>query len=316
MPRQTLSEQTQGVFPIAATPFTAEGALDFDSLETLMEYYLRCGAQGITLLGVMGEASKLTESEAFAVVERALGFVAGRAPVVVGVSAASLPSSVALARFSRERGAAGVMLQPMPGLREAPAIVAYFTEAARRFGADLPILVQDYPTASGVHLSPDTWRALVGAIPQIVALKHEDMPGLQKLSAIRALEREGLRRVAILVGNNALHWPQELARGVDGAMTGLAFPDLLVRIVALFRAGRVDEAEDLHDAYLPLIRHEGQLAFGLAVRKEMLRLRGAIRCSAARYPAVRLTEQDQAELRRLLERLERRIPGWSATRLG
>jgi 4-hydroxy-tetrahydrodipicolinate synthase len=304
-----LSEKTSGVFSISVTPFKEDCALDLESIPGLVSYYLRCGVQGITILGVMGEANKLTESESAQVVEHVLQQANGRLPVIVGVSAGSLASTVELARASIARGAAGIMLNPMAGLKDGRAIVDYFARVAGKLGAEGRILVQDYPPGNGgVHLSPETWRSLVATIPQIVALKHEDVPGLQKLSAIRALERnEGLRRTAILVGANAVHLIQELRRGADGVMTGLAFPDLLVRIIDLYRAGQDQAAEDLHDAYLPVMRHESQLAFGLAVRKEMLRQRGAIRCAAVRYPGPQLQEEDRAELRGLLDRLERKI---------
>src|SRR5262249_60472681 len=87
-------------------------------------------------------------------------------------------------------------------------------------------------------------------------------------------------------------------------MTGFAYPEMLVSVCALFAAGRGDEAEDLFDLYLPLLRHEQQPGFGLAVRKEILRRRGAIACAAVRAPGPRLDATDLAELDRLRARLE------------
>src|SRR3546814_12309023 len=90
-------------------------------------------------------------------------------------------------------------------------------------------------------------------------LKHEDCPGLAKITALRqSAEREGRRRVSILIGNGALYYPQELARGVDGAMTGFAYPEMLVEVCRLHAAGKRDAAADLFDAYLPLVPHEQQ----------------------------------------------------------
>ncbi|WP_246236201.1 hypothetical protein [Acerihabitans arboris] len=83
-------------------------------------------------------------------------------------------------------------------------------------------------------------------------LKHEDLPGLRKLSQVRAQSAaRGLRRISILAGNGGLFLPQEMRRGADGAMTGFAYPEMLVRVCALFQAGRAEEAEDLFDIYLP-----------------------------------------------------------------
>ncbi len=133
-------------------------------------------------------------------------------------------------------------------------------------------------------------------------LKHEDEPGLGKLSSIRAAEAAGLRKIPILVGNNGIHLVQELDRGADGAMTGFAFPDVLATVIRMHRAGERGAAEDLFDRYLPINRHE--LRTGIAVRKEILRRRGAIATARARYPVKPLADADHAELDGLLTRLE------------
>jgi 4-hydroxy-tetrahydrodipicolinate synthase len=140
-----------------------------------------------------------------------------------------------------------------------------------------------------------------------VVFKHEDCPGLTKLSRLRAAERDGRRRLSILVGNGALYLPQELARGADGAMTGFAFPEMLVEVYERFASGDMEGAEDVYDTYLPFLRHEQQPGFGLPIRKEILRRRGALRSAAARTPAPRLGPTEYAELDHLLTRLERRL---------
>ena len=138
--------------------------------------------------------------------------------------------------------------------------------------------------------------------------KHEDCPGLKKLTAVRqACDSKAHRRIAIFVGNGGLYVPQELHRGADGMMTGFAFPEALVEVFELFQKGQAEAAEDVFDAYLPIVRHEQQPGFGLPVRKEILRRRGAIRSAAVRAPGVALDVDDLAELDRLLARLEARI---------
>lgn len=301
-----LNENAKGVFAISATPFLADGALDLEGTGQLVDFYLGCGVDGITILGVMGEATKMTEAEAAQFVEHVVRRVDGRVPVVVGVTHTALTVVRSLVHASMDLGAAGVMLQPMSGLKGDDAIYNYFELVFETIGDAVPVVYQDYPQASGVHLSPATWNRMVDAFPQLVMLKHEDWPGLAKLTCIREAERgDGRRRVSILVGNNGLFLPQELRRGADGAMTGFAFPDVLVEVCKRFFAGAADEAEDLFDRYVPLNRHEQQPGFGLAVRKEILRRRGALRTAAARPPAYRLTPTDMAELDGLLARVER-----------
>jgi 4-hydroxy-tetrahydrodipicolinate synthase len=138
-------------------------------------------------------------------------------------------------------------------------------------------------------------------------LKHEEAPGLRKITRLRAAEVSGLRkrRISILSGNGGQHLMQELARGADGAMTGFAFPEALVEVIRRWFTGEREAAEDLYDAYLPVIRHENQLGLGLALRKEALRRRGVIASARARAPGPVLDSDDQAELTHLLSRLER-----------
>ena len=171
-----------------------------------------------------------------------------------------------------------------------------------------PLVYQDYPQATGVTLTVEAFHRMVDAFEQLVMLKHEDCPGLTKLARIRAeAARAGRRRVSVLVGNNAIYYPQELARGADGAMTGFAYPEMLVEVYERFVAGDTEGAEDVFDVYLPLLRYEAQPGVGLAVRKELLFRRGALASPAVRAPGPTLTPEDRRELDRLVGRLERRL---------
>ncbi|MDE0305093.1 MAG: dihydrodipicolinate synthase family protein [Albidovulum sp.] len=302
-----LSENTKGVFVISATPFCPDGSLDLDGTEQLLDFYVGCGVHGITILGVMGEANKMTDSESAEFAGRALRHVSQNLPVIVGVTHSALTALRELSHSVMDMGASAVMLQPISGLKSDDALFRYFEKVFETIGPDIPVVYQDFPQASAVHLSPAAWSRMVNAFPDLVMLKHEACPGLAKLSKIRDMERQGLqRRVSILIGNNGLYFPQELHRGADGAMTGFAFPDVLVNVFALFSDGRAVEAEDLFDQYLPLVRHEQQIGFGLPVRKEILRRRGALRHATAREPVYGLTEIDIAEIDRFLERAERK----------
>jgi len=305
--KHRLDEKARGVFVISATPFAEDGALDLESTDRLADFYVDKGVHGITILGMMGEAPKLSFDEAVTFMRRVMRRVDGRVPVIVGVSNPGVKNLVTLARASVDEGAAGVMVAPIPGLRLEEQIYSYFATVCDRLGPDVPVCLQDYPQTLQVFFSVDILLRLFGDLPQIVMLKHEDCPGLRKLSTIRQrCENEGHRRVSILCGNGGLYFPQELMRGADGAMTGFAFPEMLVQVYERFAAGEAAAAEDLFDAYLPLVRHEQQPGFGLAVRKEILRRRGAIACAATRAPGPSLNADDMRELDRLLARLERR----------
>ena len=305
-----LTESARGVFVIAATPFTADGALDVASLDRLVDFYLGHRVHGLTLLGLMGEAQKLTADESLHVVRRVLARVGRRVPVVVGVSNPGLAPLSALAAEAMDAGAAGVMVAPPAGLRGEETLFSYMASVFRVLDPATPVVYQDYPQSTGVFLPVPLFHRMVEAFLRLVVLKHEDAPGLAKLTQIREDERrDSRRRVSVLVGNGALYYPQELARGADGAMTGFAYPEMLVEVYERFTAGDLDAAEDVFDAYLPLLRMEHQPGIGLAVRKALLHRRGAIASPAVRTPGPSLTSEDQREIERLISRLERRLKG-------
>jgi 4-hydroxy-tetrahydrodipicolinate synthase len=302
-----LDETVRGVFVIAVTPFADDGALDLPSADRVVDFYLERGADGLTLLGVMGEAPKLTSGEARALVRRVLARVAGRVPVVVGVPAAGLAPMRELADDAMTAGAAGVMVAPQPSVRTDDQALAHFEAVAEALGPSVPFALQDHPLATGVQLSTSAILRIVRAVPTCVMLKHEDWPGpgLAKLAAIRAADA---RRVSILAGNGGgLLLPEELSRGADGAMTGFAYPEMMVGVCAAHAAGDAERAHDLFDAYLPLARYEQQAALGLAVRKHLLARRGAIASAALRRPGARLSPADVADVERLVDRQERRL---------
>lgn len=302
-----LNEQAKGVYIIAATPFTDEGAVDLQSVDTLTDFYLGCGVHGFTLLGMMGEAHKLTADESLSVVNRVIGRAQGR-QVIVGVSHAGLENVRRLSHEAMMAGAAGVMVAPPPGLKGDEGLYNYYAQVFQALGPQIPVVYQDYPQTTGVYLPVNVFERLVDDFPQLVMLKHEDAPGLAKLTKVREGEKKpGRRRVSILVGNGGLYYPQEMRRGADGAMTGFAWPEMLVQVYELFAKGKAEEAEDLFDVYLPLVRHEVQPAIGLALRKEVLFRRGAIKSPKQRAPGSSLTATDKSELDGMIARLERRL---------
>ena len=303
-----IDEQSHGVFIISTTPFSYDGSIDFVSVDSLVEFYIDKRVTGMTILGMMGEANKLSANESENFVKHVIKRVNNRVPVVVGVSDVGLQNLIRLSQFSMDTGCAGVMVAPVSGLNTEKKLYAYFAQVFDMLDPNIPVCYQDYPQSTGVHISVECFNRLVKDFPQLVILKHEDCPGLGKLTQVRdTAKSQNLRRVSILTGNGGLYLPQELARGADGAMTGFAYPEMLVEVVSLHAEGKAEKAEDLFDAYLPLVRYEQQPGFGLAVRKEVLRQRGAIACALTRSPGPSLSQSDHSELSQLINRLERRI---------
>jgi 4-hydroxy-tetrahydrodipicolinate synthase len=300
-----LTHKAAGTFAIAPTPFHDDGRIDEKSIDRLTDFYAEIGCDGVTVLGIMGEAPKLDGAEAEEVARR---FVkrAKNMQVIVGVSAPGFAAMRSLARASMDAGAAGVMIAPTPALRTDDQITAYFNQAVEAIGTDIPWVLQDYPLTLSVVFTPAVIRKIVMDNPSCVMLKHEDWPGLEKISALRSFQKDGsLRPLSILTGNGALFLDFEMERGADGAMTGYAFPEMLIDVVRLSKEARRDAAHDLFDAHLPLIRYEQQPGVGLAVRKYVLQKRGIIISSAQRKPGSQITATARAEVDYLLSRIAR-----------
>jgi 4-hydroxy-tetrahydrodipicolinate synthase len=301
-----LTTDARGVYPIAPTPFLDDGTIDTASIDRLVDFYLGCGSQGITVLGQLGEAPKLEHAESVDVATRMIRRAAAL-PVIVGVSAPGFAAMRALTREVMDRGAAGVMIAPPHTLRTDDQIVGYYRQAVEAIGDDVPFVVQDYPLTFSVQMSPGVIRRIHTELPSCTMLKHEDWPGLEKISTLKAWVKDGsLRPLPILVGNNGLFLDYEMERGADGANTGYAFPDMLVDVVRLSQAGQREEAHDLFDAHLPLLRYEQQPGVGLSVRKHVLMRRGLLSSAAQRKPAAPFTAAARAEVEHLLQRLARR----------
>jgi 4-hydroxy-tetrahydrodipicolinate synthase len=304
-----LNPTAKGVFLIAVTPFTDSGALDLASTDRMVDFYLERGATGLTILGILGEATKLTADESRTFVKRVLARVADRVPVVVGASAAGFAPMGELAASVMEMGASGVMVAPAPTLRTDDQIVAYFDMVNETLGENCPWVLQDHPVSTGVQMSTPVILRILKNSPACVMLKHEDSPGLAKLSALRAASDKGeLKRVSILTGNGGgLFLPEELSRGADGAMTGFAYPEMMVDVCAAHANGDIERAHDLFDAYLPLARYEQQSGIGLAVRKHLMAQRGVIASAALRKPGPKLSAADLVDIERLVRRQTKRL---------
>ncbi|MFL4472093.1 dihydrodipicolinate synthase family protein [Tateyamaria armeniaca] len=299
-----LDETTKGVFTIAATPFLPDGALDFDSIDRLTDAYIEKGANGLTILGMMGEAGKLTAAESVAVVQRVVS--RSTVPVVVGVSAPGFAAMSELATKAMEAGAAGVMVAPPMGLKTDAQIVGYFHNAADALGP-IPFVLQDFPLATGVQMSPSVVLQIVEECPTCVMLKHEDWPGLEKITTLRGASDSGARRISILCGNGGMYLLEEMMRGADGAMTGFGYPEMMRQVVDAYLAGEVERARDIFDAYMPMIRYEAQPGMGLAIRKHSLAQQGIIAHPTLRKPGAGLSAQAIGEIDALATRQKRRL---------
>ena len=288
-----------GVFHILATPFRADGALDTDGLPRLVECALATGITGFTILGIAGEAHRLTDEERRRVVETVVKEVRGRVPVAVGVSASGTHLATAFARMAREHGADALMVAPPTGLKNLDTVAEHYRIVAAATG--LPIVLQDEPVTTQVNMPAPFIAQVCADVPLIEAVKLEEPPTLPKITRLRALFGS---RVAIFGGLGGVYFFEELSRGADGAMTGFPYPEALRAIREHFVAGRRDEARALFYRWLPLIRYESQPGAtpgtAVGIRKEILRRRGWIASALVRPPAPALDAGTHAELSEIL----------------
>ena len=285
-----------GVCTITLTPFTEEGDVDLGGIDSLARLYLDSGVHGLTILGIMGEAHKLSDAERSIVMQRYLEAAGDRVPVVVGCSAAATKVTIEWAREAEESGAAAVMVAPPNQVRNLDLVFEHYRRVAE--AVSLPVVVQDEPVNTGVVMPAAFIARVVNEIEGCRYVKLEEAPTTIKITSLLEKIED---RVGIFGGLGGMYFYEELSRGAVGIMTGFAYQEILVRTYELFSKGKKREAREHFFRYLPLIRFEAQLGVGgVSVRKEVFKLRGAISSSHVRFPAPALDEETLRELEELV----------------
>ncbi len=292
----------EGVYSVLPTPFAENGDVDEPSLRRVVDLFIDAGVNGVTALGVTGEVARLDDGERARVLEVVVDQVKGRIGIVAGTSADGTRTCIQFSRQAKAAGATAVMVSPprMPKLN-SEAVVRHFSALAE--AVDIEIVVQDYPPISGYAMEPGLLARIAREIPRARTIKLEDPPTPFKTS--RILDQAGDFEVRIFGGLGGVFLLEELMAGATGAMTGFAFPEILVKIVTRFRTGDVDGAADVFYRSVPLMRFEFQEGIGMAIRKEVLRRRGALSTAATRAPAAGLDRTTREALDRVMAWVEK-----------
>ncbi len=287
----------KGVYSVLPTPFTPSGEIDVPSLKRVIDLYIRAGVNGLTASGVTSETARLSDAERMLVLETVMAHVNQRVPVVIGASTEGLRTCIELSKKAKALGAAAVMISPprMPKLN-SEAVVRHFRSVAD--AVDIPIIIQDYPPVSGFTMEASLLVRIARELPSARTIKLEDAPTPYKTA--RVLERADGLAIGIFGGLGGTYLFEELMAGATGAMTGFAVPEILVNVVKLFHAGERDKAADVFYRNVALMRFEFQEGVGMAIRKEMLRRRGAIAHGGIRPPGTPLEASTQKALDSLL----------------
>ena len=294
-----------GVMPANLLPFTADLAIDERAYRAHLRWLADApGVTGIVANGHAAEVSSLTREERKRALAIALDEVAGKVPVVAGVYSDGTAEAVELARDARAGGAAGVLVFPptlfMWGAQQKPDMpVRHFSEIAAK--ADLPIIVFEYPPASGIGYTPET-LARLAEIPRVAGVKdwsNEIVAFERNLRAVRATGRP----VAML-SSFTMSLMATFLLGADGAISGMGSvaADLQAELFAACGKGDLDGARAINDRLDPLVRvfYAPPFVDMHNRMKEALVLLGRIPAAHIRPPLTPVSDAERQAIRRAL----------------
>ena len=290
----------KGIYPVVPTPFEADGAIDFDSIDALTEFMVRKSVHGLAVLGALGEGHKLDAFERSQVVRRFKSGMPDGFGLVVGVRAAATDLAVRMAQSAQKDGADALLLGPPP-VQSDPALLTYYRRVAA--SVSLPVIIHDYPAATGIFMTPDLIAKIYHTTENIHYIKLEDPPTGPKMMAV--LEKTG-KKIKIFGALGGLYAFEELDRGAVGIMTGFAYPELLVTIYQRFHTGDIEGAATLFYDMLPLNRLEFQPGIGVSIRKKVFVQRGIFKTSYVRHPGQDADAKTMEHIFRIVAHLKKR----------
>jgi len=293
VPEQSLA----GIHFMLPTPYQANGQVDLDAFQRLVGKAREVGCRGVVCLGVMGEAHRLSDDERDAVMAAVIAQAGKDVAVTVGVSSEANHLAALRAEEAQKAGATAVMVAPPRMAKPNDQVLFGYYEAVSR-AITVPMVVQDLPQETGVHMSPEFIARLNKEVPRAVYLKLEDSPTPPKVS--RVLKATG-PKMGVFGGLGGSFLYEELRRGAIGTMTGFAFPEVLVEIYRSNAKGDIERARATFYRWLPLIRYENQPGIGLSIRKHIMKRRGLINDAAVRLPGPSIDDATRAELEDLLD---------------
>lgn len=286
-----------GIHFMMPTPFASDGSVDTGPIQRLVEAAANAGCTGVVTLGVMGEAHRLSDHERAPIIESVVNACDGRLTVTVGVSGQSGTQAAERVREAQNLGASAVMASP-PTLAKPNETAVYSYYRSIDAATEIPIVVQDLPEQTGVHMSPQFIARLNSELENAQLLKLEDPPTPPKVTTVLSATSG---RMGIFGGLGGAFLFEELQRGAVGTMTGFAYPEALVKIHAQFTSGDIEGARQTFYGWLPLIRYENTAGLGLSIRKHIMTKRGLLDSPAVRPPSPAIDSHGVEELEDILE---------------
>ena len=292
--------QLKGIYPIVPTPFDRSGAIDMASIDRLSGFMARRGVHGLAVLGALGEGHKLDADERSAVVKRFKSVLPDELDLVVGARSAATDLAVRMAGNAQSLGADALLLGPLP-VQNDRVLLTYYQRVSGAI--DIPVIIHDYPAATGITMTPELIAEMFESIANIQYIKLEDPPTGPKMDSIWSLTGKELKVFGALGGMYAF---EELDRGAVGIMTGFAYPELLVALYNRYSSGDIDGAAELFYDILPLNRLEFQPGIGVSLRKNILVKRGVFNSAYVRHPGPEADAKTLEHLYRIVDHLKKR----------
>jgi len=242
-----------GVFPAATTQFKPDLSIDFDASQQVLDALIRDGVHGLVVLGTCGENNSLEADEKRKMLKAAVETVAGRVPVIVGVSELTTTRAAAFAKDAEALGADALMVLPaMVYVPTEAELEAHFRTVARASG--LPIMLYNNPPAYRAAITLEVLTRLTDE-PTIVAVK-ESAPDTRRFTD---LARAFGERFILMAGLDDVAL-EGLLLGARGWVSGLtsAFPQESVALVAAVDRGDLEEARRIYRWFMPLLHLDAE----------------------------------------------------------
>jgi 2-keto-3-deoxy-L-arabinonate dehydratase len=296
-----------GIWPVAPTPFHPNGEVDYEGMKRVLDCMIDQGVDGICILANFSEQFLITDAEREALSRLSLEHVAGRVPVIVTISHYATHIVLQRARFSKELGAAMVMMMPpYHGALLKGTPDQTFEQFAQVGEVGIPIMIQDAPL-SGVELSVPLLVRMAREIEMVKLFKIECPQAANKLRAL--IEQGGDAIEGPFDGEEAITLMADLQAGATGSMTSAMIPDQIKPVIEQFLAGKADQAASAYARVLPAINFENRQC-GFRATKVVMEEGGVIQSAFCRHPIPALHPQTKAGLLEILRPLNPVALNW------
>ena len=287
----------QGIWPVAPTPFSADGVVDYEGMIRVLDCMIDQGVDGICILANFSEQFLISDAEREQLTRVCLEHAGERIPLIVTISHFATDIAVTRAKFAKQLGAEAVMMMaPYHGALLKGTAEQTFEQLARVGEVGIPIMIQDAPL-SGVELPVDFLIRVAKTIDMVKMFKIECAGAAAKLRVL--VDEGGAAIEAPFDGEEAITLLADLDAGARGSMTSALIPDLIRPVIFAHMEGRRDEAVEGYSRLLPVINHENRQC-GFRAAKEAMVEGGVIKSAFCRHPIAPLHPQTRQALIELM----------------